>query len=124
MLRYSRVKNPTLRKGRRLLRPRRKRPSNRRAAEQRDELASSQGLHRLSPPLAAGFPHLSLARRDGLVLGPTLNRSESVGSRRDLTGRSRTFSRSGYPTVTTLAPGKGRLIRCTVPGSTPNRLAM
>jgi len=30
---------------------------------------------------------------------------------------------NGYATAT-LAPSKGRLIRCTVPGSTPNRLAM
>jgi hypothetical protein len=30
---------------------------------------------------------------------------------------------SGYPTAT-LAAAKGRLMRCTVPGSTPNCLAM
>src|SRR5262249_3064467 len=67
------------------LRTRRERPRDRRAAEQRDEMASSQGWHGL--PRAAGFPTLSLARRDGPVLGATLNRSESVGSRRELAGR-------------------------------------
>src|SRR5260221_10368305 len=40
-----------------LLRPRRERPRDCRAAEQREELASSQGWHGLSPPRAAGFPH-------------------------------------------------------------------
>src|SRR5262249_7195043 len=39
-----------------LLRARRKRP-RRRAAEQCDEVASSQSWHRLSPPRAADFPH-------------------------------------------------------------------
>src|SRR5262249_37169409 len=42
---------------RRLLRARCKRPCGCRAAEQRDELASSQGWHGLSPPRAAGFAH-------------------------------------------------------------------
>src|SRR5215472_757173 len=62
---------------RRLLGPRRERPRRRRAAEQHDEVASSQGWHGLSPPRAAGLPNTSLARSDRPVLGATLNRSES-----------------------------------------------
>src|SRR5262249_35929597 len=54
-----------------LLRARRERPRDRRAAEQRDELASSQGWHGLSPPRAAVSCTLSLARRDRSVLGTT-----------------------------------------------------
>jgi len=45
-----------------LLRARHDRP-RRRTAEQRDELAASQGWHALSPLRAAGFS-LSLARKD------------------------------------------------------------
>ena len=58
-----------------LLRARRERPCCRPATEQRDEFASSQGWHGLSPPRAAVFRTLSLARRDRSVLGTTLNRS-------------------------------------------------
>src|SRR5215510_11737038 len=46
------------------------------------------------------------------------------GQKRDAPLRSPSFrSRNGYPTAT-LAVAKGRLIRCTVPRSTPNCLAM
>jgi len=57
----------------------------RRAAEQRDEFASSQGWHGLSPhPVQPVSRTLSLAWKDWLVLGATLNRSDSraaVGTR-------------------------------------------
>jgi len=77
-----------------------------------------------------GSPHpvqpvsrtLSLARRDWPVLWAILIGGQSA--RISGTSRSRTFSRGGYTAATTLAPAKGRLIRCTVSGSTPNRLAM
>src|SRR5258708_25978383 len=59
-----------------LLRARRERPRRRRAADERDELAPSQGWHRLSPPVQPVSRTLSLARRDPQVLGTTLNRSE------------------------------------------------
>src|SRR6516162_1550758 len=52
-----RAQEPNGRQLRRLLRARRERPRGGRAAEQRDEFASSQGWHGLSPPRAAGFPH-------------------------------------------------------------------
>src|SRR5215813_5590 len=58
-----------------LLRARRERPRCR-AAEQRDELASSQCWHGLSPPRAAGFT-LSLPRRGPAGPWADLNRSES-----------------------------------------------
>ena len=67
---------------------------------------------------------LSLARTDPQVLAARLNRSQSVGSRRDLTGRvGHAPFRAVANHATTLTAAKGRLIRCTVPGSTPNRLS-
>src|SRR5215813_12157513 len=57
------VPQETNNRHRRLLRLRRERPRCRHATEQRDELASSQDWHGLSPPRAAVFRTLSIARR-------------------------------------------------------------
>ena len=58
------------------------------AAEQRDELASSQGWHGLSPSRAAGFPHPQPSTKE--QLGPLgnpeilLNRGDATGWPREL----------------------------------------
>jgi hypothetical protein len=59
----------------RLLRARRERP-HRRAADERDELASPENEHRPSP-LQSVYRALNLRRRLGKVLGADLNCSES-----------------------------------------------
>src|SRR5262249_29137174 len=66
---------------RRLLRARRERPRSCRAAENGDELASSQGWHGLPPPRAAGFPHPQPST-EGLA-GPWGNEGLTVASSRN-----------------------------------------
>ena len=78
---------------RRLLRPRRERPYSRRAAEKRDELASSHVGHGRAPPAlcqqghgcTVGSPPSTVSRSGRQVLGQHLKCSES---RREVASRS------------------------------------
>jgi len=93
----------------RLLRARRERPRGRRAAEKRDELASSYVEHGLPPkPAVPAYRRLRMARKRSQVLGVDLNRSESSQA-----GVSRLYGHEDPASASpSLILGTGRTAKC------------